>query len=51
MHYRSEYLKEDTSDSLCVCVHAWGNKRAEECDMVPRVSVNIPTLVIGIEYW
>lgn len=26
------------------------NKRAEQRDVVPRVSVNNPTLVIGIEY-
>lgn len=34
--------------SVCACVQA--NKRAEQCDMVPCVSVNNPTLVIGIEY-
>lgn len=35
---------------VCVCVCVQGNKRAERCDMVPCVSVNNPTLVIGIEY-
>lgn len=66
MHDVLASLKQDTQISVsvyireilyaCVLVHlhvpvcVQGNKRAEECDMIRFVSLNIPTLVIGIEY-